>query len=373
MNPLHPISVPYGDLYSPYLDLQEEIDQAISETIQNSDFIRGNAVECFEADFAQLVGSKECISCANGTDALFIALKSLGVKSGDEVIVPAQSWISTSEIVTLAGAKVVFCDTRLDTFTIDPSKIEHKITDRTVGIIPVHLYGQAADMNEILDLAKRYGLWIVEDCAQAHLATYDSKHVGSFGDIATYSFYPGKNLGAMGDAGAITTQRDDLAVYMRMFARHGGLKKGDHQIEGMNSRLDGLQASILNVKLKYIDEWTNKRRKIASMYLEQLKYVPCITLPRVLNGRTHSWHLFTIKSQQRERLIHGLQQAGISTLINYPTPLPLVPAYSYLGHDPSDFPNAVKNCKELFSIPLYPEMQVEQVNYVIDVIKNLLQ
>src|SRR5882724_5463410 len=235
--------VPFADLYAQYVSIKAEIDTAIAEVIRSSAFIRGPFVEKFETEFAMAIGAKHCVSCANGTDALYVAMRSLGVRSGDEIITTAHSWISTSETITRAGGKVVFCDTDVDTYTIDPQRIEAGITDRTVGIIPVHLYGQPSDMDAIMAIAHKHKLWVIEDCAQAHLAKFRGRTVGTFGDVATFSFYPGKNLGAMGDAGAITTSNGDLAQRMAMFARHGGLKKGDHQIEGINSRLDGLQAA----------------------------------------------------------------------------------------------------------------------------------
>ena len=241
--------VPFADLHAQYLSIRTEIDVAIAEVIRTSAFIRGPFVERFERAFAEAVGVSHCVSCANGTDSLYIAMHALGVKPGDEVIAPAHSWISTTETITQAGGNVVFCDTEPATFTIDPAQIEAKITTRTVGIIAVHLFGQPADMDPIMAIARKHGLWVIEDCAQAHMARYKGRRVGTFGQAASFSFYPGKNLGAMGDAGAVLTPDADLARRMAMFARHGGLTKGDHQIEGINSRLDGLQAAVLSVKL----------------------------------------------------------------------------------------------------------------------------
>src|SRR5882672_7624457 len=225
------MNIPFVDLHAQYLSIKPEIDAAIAEVIAQSSFIRGAQVDAFEKAWAETLGVKHCVSCANGTDALYIAMRGLGLKPGDEVITTAHSWISTSETITQAGGKVIFCDTENDTFNIDPKQIESKITPRTVGIIPVHLYGQPADMDPIMEIARRHRLWVIEDCAQAHLATYKGRTVGTFGVAATFSFYPGKNLGAMGDAGAIVTADGALARRMAMFARHGGLQKGDHQIE----------------------------------------------------------------------------------------------------------------------------------------------
>ena len=272
------ILVPLADLHAQYLRIKPKIDDALEQVIRSSAFVRGPFVERFEDQYAKAVGARFCVSCGNGTDSLYIAMRALGLRSGDEVITTAHSWIATSETITQAGGSVVFCDTD-DTYTIDPSKIEEKVTDRTVGIIPVHLYGQPADMSAIMAIAARRKLWVIEDCAQAHLARIGGRLVGSFGDVASYSFYPGKNLGAMGDAGALTTNDAALAERMAMFARHGGLKKNEHQIEGINSRLDGIQAAILSVKLGHLNAWTSERRRIAADYAGRLAGIPGLELP----------------------------------------------------------------------------------------------
>ena len=264
-------SVPFADLYQQYLNLKPEMDVAIASVIAESSFIRGPHVEAFEAAFAKAIGTSHCVSAANGTDTLYIAMRSVGVKPGDEVIVPAMSWISTSETVTQAGGKVVFCDLDPTTHTIDIKALENKVSPRTVGIIPVHLYGQPADMDGVMACASRHKLWVIEDCAQAHLATYKGRTVGTMGIAGSFSFYPGKNLGAMGDAGALVTNDADLARRMAMLARHGGIVKGVHEIEGINSRLDGLQAAILNVKLPHLDKWTKRRRALAKAYIAGLE------------------------------------------------------------------------------------------------------
>src|SRR6266850_963374 len=258
--------VPYADLQLQYQTIKSEIDAAIASVIRDNAFIRGSYVDAFEREFAGAVDIQRCVSCANGTDALYLALAALKVRSGDEVITTAHSWISTSAMITHAGANVVFVDTDDSTFTIDPAAIEAAITPRTVGIIPVHLYGQPADMDAIMAIARKHKLWVMEDCAQAHLARYQGKLVGTFGQVATFSFYPGKNLGAYGDAGCIVTNDDQLADWMGTFARHGG--KGEHIMEGINSRMDGLQATILNVKLPYLLAWTDARRRVAARYDE---------------------------------------------------------------------------------------------------------
>jgi dTDP-4-amino-4,6-dideoxygalactose transaminase len=358
-------NVPFADLHAQYLAIQPEIDAAIAEVIRTSAFVRGPFVDRFEAEFAAATGSVHCVSCANGTDSLYIAMKSLGVGPGDEVIVPAHSWISTSETVTQTGATVVFCDTDAQTYTLDPAKLAEKITPRTVGIIPVHLFGQPADMDPIMQTANVHRLWVIEDCAQAHLAMYKGRMVGSFGQAASYSFYPGKNLGAMGDAGALTTPDGQLAEKMAMFARHGGLKKGDHRIEGINSRLDGLQAAILSVKLKHLPAWTARRRDIAAAYSQRLAGIPGLVLPAVALGRDPVWHLYVVQHERRDALAGHLASQGIQTVVNYPIALPFLPAYARLQHKPQDFPVAHGHQSRILSLPIFPEMDVEQLAAVV--------
>ena len=359
-------NVPYADLYAQYLSIREEIDGAIDQVIRESSFIRGPHVDCFEEEFAAAIGADHCVSCANGTDALYIAMNALGLSVGDEVITTAHSWISTSEAISQAGGRVVFCDTDRETFTLDASKLEAIVTPRTVGIIPVHLAGQPADMDAITAFARRHGLWIIEDCAQAHLATYKGRIVGSFGVAATFSFYPGKNLGAMGDAGAIVTGDASLASRMAMFARHGGLKKGEHKIEGINSRLDGLQAAILSVKLRHLSRWTQIRRDIASRYTAALRQLDGVYVPSVRVGCEHVFHLYMIRHAQRDSLASYLRARGIQTAINYPIALPFLPAYRRLGHTPSHFPNAFANQSTILSLPIFAEMSNEQLAHVVN-------
>lgn len=366
-----PVQVPFNDLYAQYLSIREEIDEAIATVIRESAFIRGRFVEQFEAEFAQAVGARHCISCANGTDALYIAIKALGIQPGEEVITTAHTWISTSETITQAGGRVVFCDTELDSFLIDPKQIEAKVTSKTRGIIPVHLYGQPADMDEILEVAQKHNLWVIEDCAQAHLAEYKGRKVGTMGNAGTFSFYPGKNLGAMGDAGAIVTNNTKLAERMTLFARHGG--KGNHQIEGINSRLDGLQAAILSIKLPYLLEWTAKRQAIACKYNSLLSEISGIQIPFVKSNRSHVYHLYVIKSDRRDELRTFLSQQGIQTVINYPLALPNCQAYEYLTKVEglnTEFVNATKNQDEILSLPIFPEMNQELIECVAKALKR---
>lgn len=358
-------SVPFADLHAQYLSMRKEIDAAIADVIRTSAFVRGPFVEKFEAEFAVATGSTHCVSCANGTDSLYIAMKALGVKPGDEVIVPAHSWISTSETVTQAGGTVVFCDIDPGTYTLDPAMLGEKITSRTVGIIPVHLFGQPADMDPVMGIAQRHGLWVIEDCAQAHLATYKGRVVGSFGVAASYSFYPGKNLGAMGDAGALTTPDAALAERMAMFARHGGLKKGDHRIEGINSRLDALQAAILSVKLRRLPQWTRTRRELARRYDAMLAECAGISTPAVLDDREHVYHLYVVEHEQRDALAAHLAADGIQTVINYPVALPFLPAYKRFAHQRENFPSAHRAQSRILSLPLFPEMEEAQMLAVV--------
>ncbi|QDP21090.1 DegT/DnrJ/EryC1/StrS family aminotransferase [Bradyrhizobium cosmicum] len=362
--------VPYADLGLQYQSIKDEIDGAIAAVIRDSAFIRGPYVDAFEREFAEAASVKHCVSCANGTDALYLAMAALKVKPGDEVITTAHSWISTSAMITHAGATVVFCDTDGETFTIDPAAIEAAITPRTVGIIPVHLYGQPADMDAIMAIARRHGLWVVEDCAQAHLARYKDQPVGTFGAAATYSFYPGKNLGAFGDAGAVVTDDAALAEHMTMLARHGGLVKHKHLIEGINSRLDGMQAAILSAKLKHLKAWTKARQDAAAVYDAGLNQLDGVEVPRVAPDRTHVYHLYTIKHNKRDALASYLGENGVQTAINYPTALPLLPAYARFAHRSEQFPRAFDDQNKILSLPMFAEITREQQDEVIRLIRN---
>ena len=357
--------IPFVDLFAQYQNIKDEIDTAISDVIATSSFIRGPHVDKFEQVFSDLMERKYCVSCANGTDALYIALKALRLRPGDEVIVPSHSWISTSETVTQAGGTVVFCDVEENTLTIDPEDIQAKITSNTVGIIPVHLFGQAADMDPVMAVARKSNLWVLEDCAQAHMARYKGKLVGTFGDAAAFSFYPGKNLGAMGDAGAVLTNQRDLAENMAKFARHGGLNKGEHLIEGINSRMDGLQAAILTVKLRYLAEWTRARQAVASRYNVLLSEVDSIHTPFTRENSEHVYHLYVVRHEFRDALADHLRADGIQTVINYPVALPFLPAYQRLMHKPKDFPVAYGAQSKILSLPIFPEMTESQIMTVV--------
>jgi dTDP-4-amino-4,6-dideoxygalactose transaminase len=362
------MKIPFVDLHAQYLTIKQEIDRAIAEVIAQSAYIRGPHVDVFEKAWARTLGVKRCVSCANGTDAICIALRGLCLKRGDEVITSAHSWISTSEAITAAGGRIVFCDTDEKTFTIDPIEIERKITPATVGIVPVHLYGQAADMSAIMAIAKKHNLWVLEDCAQAHLAKYNGRYVGTFGNAGTFSFYPGKNLGAYGDAGCIVTNDDRLADWLATFPRHGG--KGDHIMEGINSRMDGLQAAILNAKLPHLPVWTQARRLVAALYDELLGDVGDVMTPEVGSNRDHVYYHYVIRTENRDVLRKHLSKAGISTVLNYPKALPFFPAYAHLSHVPKDFPVAYFNQSRILSLPIFPEITKEMIDYVVSQIRN---
>ena len=362
------MNIPFVDLHAQYMSIKPEIDTAIAEVIAKSGFIRGPQVDAFELAWAKTLGIKHCVSCANGTDALYIAMRALGLKPGDEVITTAHSWIATTETITQAGGKVVFCDTDYDTFNINPKLIESKITPRTVGIIPVHLYGQPADMDAIMAIARKHRLWVIEDCAQSHLARYKGKLVGTFGNAATFSFYPGKNLGAYGDAGCAITNDDTLADWMATFARHGG--KGEHVMEGINSRMDGLQGAVLNVKLPHLPAWTTARREIAARYDELLSGIGDIITPKVEVDRDHVYHLYVVRTEKRDAMKKHLGEAGVATVLNYPKALPFYPAYAYLKHRPEDFPIAHANQSRILSLPIFPEMTEEMITYVVEQIEH---
>ncbi len=366
------MNIPFVDLKSQYESIKGEIDTAISTVISQTAFIGGSHVKNFEEAFAKFCNVKYCIGVANGTDAIFIALKSLGIGKGDEVITAANSFIATSEAITLTGAKVVFVDINPQTYNIDARKIEEKVTPRTKAIIPVHLYGQPADMDPILSIAKKYNFKIVEDAAQAHGANYKGHQIGSIGDIACFSFYPGKNLGAYGDGGAVVTNNDEFALKIRMIANHGRVDKYDHEIEGVNSRLDGLQAAILEVKLKHLPKWTEMRRKNAYCYNKYLASIGLIT-PVEIDNIIAVYHLYIVrvKRELRQKFQAHLQSKGISTGIHYPIALPNLKAYAYLNHTENDFPEASKASQEIVSLPMFPELKESQIEYIVNIIKEI--
>jgi len=364
------VNIPFVDLKTQYQTIKPEIDAAIQNVIDETAFIKGKYVQKFEDEYAQSYEVKHGISCANGTDAIYITLKALGVGPGDEVITTALSWISTSETITQTGARVVFVDIDPDYYTIDVSKIEEKITGNTKAIIPVHLYGQPANMDAIMAIAEKHNLYVVEDCAQAHFAQWKGRNVGTFGIAGTFSFFPGKNLGAYGDAGCIISNDDEFAIKVRMFANHGALRKHHHELEGINSRMDGMQAAILSVKLKYIHEWTELRIRNAETYSELLSESLHLVTPVIHENAKHVFHLYVIRSHKRDGFQDHLKQNGVSTGIHYPTALPFLKAYKYLGHVPDDFPIAYQYPSQILSLPMYPELDTKMIESIADLSRS---
>jgi len=357
------------DLKAQYENTKAEIDAAIAGVIRDTAFIGGPYLSAFEGQFAKFLGMEHCIGCANGTDSIEILLQSFGIGRDAEVIVPAHTWISTAEAVTTAGARPVFVDTHPDYYTIDPSHIREKITTRTKAIIAVHLYGLMAPMDEILAIAREHSLIVLEDSAQAHAARYKGRYAGTIGHAASFSFFPGKNLGAYGDAGCMLTNDPEIAQKARMIANHGRTGKHDHQMEGRNSRLDGLQAAILSAKLPHLHSWTAARRENARLYDKYLKGLP-LKLPVVPPDHEHSYHLYVVQTDARDRIQKSLEEAGIATGIHYPIALPFLKAYSRYGHSIADFPVAHAAMSRILSLPMYPELRENDIERIASIIKD---
>jgi len=362
--------IEFVDLKKQYQFLKNELDQSIQEVIDRTAFISGHYAEKFAAQFGEWLNIKNVITCGNGTDAIQLTLHGMGIGAGDEVIVPANSFIATSEAVAAVGAKPVFVDCDQDSLLINPDLILQKITAKTKAIIPVHLYGQPAPMKQILEIARSNKLKIIEDAAQAHGALYKNMKAGTIGDAACFSFYPGKNLGAYGDAGAIVTNDNELAKKIRMLANHGRISKYDHEFEGFNSRMDGIQAAVLSVKLKYIDQWNDQRRKIAEVYNAGLAGISSIRLVKQQQDATSVFHLYVILANRRDELLEFLTSKGISVGVHYPIGLPYLKAYSHINASAVDYPVTYQNQSKLLSLPIFPEMTMDEVHYVIDHIAN---
>lgn len=356
-----------------FLPMERELDQdlraAFDRVFTRSWYIEGEEDEVFEKAFAEYCGAQCCVGVGNGLDALMLALKALGIDGGDEVIVPSNTYIATALAVTYVGARPVFVEPKLETFNIDPKRIEEKITERTKAIIPVHLYGQACDMDPIMKVAKKYGLKVIEDCAQAHGATYKGKMIGTFGDAAGFSFYPGKNLGALGDAGAVVTNNREFAEKIRALRNYGSDYKYHHIYKGNNSRLDELQAAFLTAKLSHLDGMNNERRRIADRYLSEIKN-PKVVLPAVEKDMVPVWHIFALRCDERDVLEEHLNERGIGTNKHYPIPMHLQECYQDLGFTEGDFPIAEEISRKELSIPMYYGMTDEEISYVIDAINK---
>jgi len=366
------MKIPFVDLKKQYAAIKTEIDEAIQNVIRDTAFIGGKYAQIFEEAFAKFCRASHCVGVGNGTDALYVALRALGVGVGDEVITVANSFIATSEAITMTGARPVFVDCDPATYNINTNKIQEAISPRTKAIVPVHLYGQPADMLSIIKIAEENNLYIVEDAAQAHGAEISGRRVGTFGHAACFSFFPGKNLGAYGDAGAIVTNDNDLAIKCRMIANHGRIKKYDHDFEGINSRLDGIQAAILGVKLKYLNEWTEARRKAANLYNSYLNDSDIIT-PSVQAATRHVYHLYVVRVPSRDKIQAALTDAGIATGIHYPIALPNLQAYKYLKKSQTDFPIASKYSNEILSLPIFPELEATQIKYICTQLINAIK
>lgn len=366
------MKIPFVDLKAQYDSIKVDIDNAIQSVISETAFIGGTYVKKFEKEFAELYGVKHCIAVGNGTDSLYIIMKMLGIKEGDEVITSAYSWISSSETISQTGATPVFVDINSQYYTIDEEQIENSITSRTKAIIPVHIHGQVCEMEKILKIAQKHNLYVIEDCAQSHFSEYKGKRAGTMGIASSFSFYPGKNLGAYGDAGCILTNDDSLADKFRMYANHGALQKHQHKIEGINSRMDGLHASILSAKLPHILKWTDERKRCAKTYLYHLNDVKDVVCTSIRPDSEHSFHLFLIKTEKRDALQAFLKKEGIETVIHYPKALPNLECYNYLTNKGS-FPIATQNEGKILSLPIFPELTDDMIAFVCDKIKLFFQ
>lgn len=362
--------IPFVDLKAQYRTLKQELGPVINNVLASGAFTGGENVESLEKEFAAFCGARYAVGVANGTDALFLGLKALGIGAGDEVITVPNTFIATVEAITLAQAKPVFVDIDEKTYNIDPGKIAEKITKRTKAIIPVHLYGQPADLDRIYALARKYGLTVIEDACQAHGARYKGKRIGAKSRIACFSFYPSKNLGACGDGGMIVTDKEAVSRKLKMFRDHGQIKKYKHEVAGINSRLDALQAAILRIKLGYLEAWNEKRRENAAYYNTLLSRVKGITIPYISPGVRPVFHIYAIQTDNRDGLQQYLQKNGISTAIHYPIPVHLQKAYRYLGHKKGDFPIAEKAARHLLSLPMYPELELKQIDFIAAKIKS---
>ena len=361
------MDVPFVSFRPMEKELDSELRGAFARVFEKSWYIEGQEDKAFEKAFADYCGVRNCVGVGNGLDALTLCLKALGIGEGDEVIVPSNTFIATALAVTYAGARLVFVEPDLASFNIDPARIEQAITERTRAIMPVHLYGQAADMDPILEIARRHDLRIIEDCAQAHGATYKGRRVGSFGDAAGFSFYPGKNLGALGDAGAAVTNSDDLAEKIRALSNYGSDYKYHHIYQGSNSRLDEMQAAFLAAKLPHLDRMNQERQRIADLYLKGIRN-PRIILPTVMEHNTHVWHIFAIRCDERDQLASFLEERGIHTNRHYPIPMHLQPCYADLGISKGSLPIAETISATQLSLPMFYGMTDDQIQAVIDAV-----
>jgi len=363
-------TIRFNDVSASYHEQKAEIDKAIADVIERSDFIGGMAIHNFEQAFAIYTGARDCIGVSNGTSALHVAMLAAGIGPGDEIITSPMTFIATSEAISLCGAKPVFADIDPETLNLDPKAVEAAITPKTRGVLFVYLHGNPGGAKSVADVAHRHGLLFFEDCAQAHGARFeDGSHVGGLGVAAGYSFFPAKNLGAFGDAGAVTSKNEDVSQRVRQLANHGRSEKYVHEVEGMNARLDTLQAAVLGVKLKHLDDQVLRRNSLARIYMDGLAELP-LKFQKVPKDCLHAWHLFTIQTARRDELQRCLKKCGIETGIHYPVPLHLQPAYEAMGIQPGTFPNAESTADCTLSLPMYPQLPVAAVERVVDEIRR---
>jgi len=373
------MQVPFLDLKIQYQSIKGEIDPAIQNVIDNAAFILGKSVADFEAAFAKAHNVKYCCGVSSGTDANHLVLWALGLKPGDEVIIPANTFIATAWGATLCGAKPVFVDCEPDSYNIDPAKAEKAITKKTKAIVAVHLYGQPADMDPLNEIARKHNIYLVEDCAQSHLAEYKGNKTGGLSEAASFSYYPGKNLGAYGEGGAVTTNNPEIAQKVKMIRDHGAVQKYNHEIFGHNYRMEGIQGAVLGVKLKHLDKWTDGRRRVAAKYRELLGDLKNIKVPVEMPYAKHVYHLYVIQvrsgdkqndNQKRDALQKYLGDNGISTGLHYPIPLHVQPCFRDLNYKKGDFPVTEQLAETGLSLPMYPELKDDQIEYVCSKIKE---
>ena len=365
-------AIPLVDLQAQYRTIQPEIDAAMRRVVESAQFIMGPDVAAFEQEFAAWCGAPHCVGIGSGTAALELTLRVLGIGAGDEVITVAHTFIATAEAISAVGAKPVFVDIDPLTYNLDPDAFAAAITPRTRAVMPVHLYGQPADMTRIGAIAAQHGLAVVEDAAQAHGATWDGMMVGTFGDAACYSFYPGKNLGAYGDAGAVTTRNGALAAQVRLLRNHGRRSKYLHDQVGFGHRIDTLQAAILRAKLPFLSGWTEARRRLAARY-DELLHNTGVVLPTVAIKANPVWHLYVIRTPERDAMLKALEGKGIGAGVHYPVPLHLQPAYTSLGYKAGELPVSEEVAATCLSLPLYPEMSDEQQDQVVDAVRQFME
>lgn len=366
------MKVPFLDLKAQYKSIKEEIAVELQKVLDNTAFAGGPFVSQFEKEFASFCQTDFAIGLGSGTAALWAAIQGLGIGKGDEVITTPNTFIATAEAISFSGAKPVFVDIDEQTYNMNPQLLEDAITPKTKAIIPVHLYGQTADMNPIMKIAKDKGLFVIEDACQAHGAEYNGKPAGSIGDVGCFSFYPGKNLGAYGEAGAVITNNAQLTENIRMFRDHGQEKKYYHSMIGWNARMDGFQGAVLSVKLKYLNKWNESRRKNAKLYNELLANVECVITPTEADYAKHIYHIYTVRTENRDTFMTALAENDVFCGIHYPVPLHLQDAYRSLGYKKGDFPVAEKCCEQLVSLPMFPELISEQISYVVEKIKSIV-